>query len=141
MRYLKLYESFDVNKIYHFTSYLNLYYMLKDGFFICKYNDLSKYDYDYAISTTRNKSLKWKTCRITLDYDKIKRNYVIKPVRYTKLHNQSEERIFTNNKVFPIFNYVIKIDILDIHKTDDTFVELLKLLKERNIQYDLVKNF
>ena len=78
-----------------------------------RYNDMPKFKYDYSVSCTRNKSFAWGGVRIMLDGDKISQKYVIKPVSYFKFNrSQSEERIFTNNETFPIFDYILQIDII-----------------------------
>jgi hypothetical protein len=137
-----LVESKHIGVIYHFTHLMNLYFILKDKTFISRYNDLPKYNYDYSVSCTRNKSFKWGGIRIMLNGDKISNHFVVKPVSYFKFNkSQSEERIFTNKETFPIFDYIIQIDILEHLKDDDMFEEVLKLLNESNIKYDLVSDF
>jgi hypothetical protein len=137
-----LVESKHIGVIYHFTHLMNLYFILENKTFISRYNDLSKYNYDYSVSCTRNKSFKWGGIRIMLDGDKISNSFVVKPVSYFKFNkSQSEERIFTNKETFPIFYYIIQIDILEHLKDDDMFDDVLKLLNESNIKYNLVSNF
>jgi hypothetical protein len=137
-----LVESKHIGVIYHFTHLMNLYFILENKTFMSRYNDLSKYNYDYSVSCTRNKSFKWGGIRIMLDGDKISNSFVVKPVSYFKFNkSQSEERIFTNKETFPIFDYIIQIDILEHLKDDDMFDDVLKLLNESNIKYNLVSNF
>jgi hypothetical protein len=137
-----LVESKHIGVIYHFTHLMNLYSILENKTFMSRYNDLSKYNYDYSVSCTRNKSFKWGGIRIMLDGDKISNSFVVKPVSYFKFNkSQSEERIFTNKETFPIFDYIIQIDILEHLKDDDMFDDVLKLLNESNIKYNLVSNF
>jgi hypothetical protein len=107
-----LVESKHIGVIYHFTHLMNLYFILENKTFMSRYNDLSKYNYDYSVSCTRNKSFKWGGIRIMLDGDKISNSFVVKPVSYFKFNkSQSEERIFTNKETFPIFDYIIQIYI------------------------------
>jgi hypothetical protein len=137
-----LVESKHIGVIYHFTHLMNLYSILENKTFMSRYNDLSKYNYDYSVSCTRNQSFKWGGIRIMLDGDKISNSFVVKPVSYFKFNkSQSEERIFTNKETFPIFDYIIQIDILEHLKDDDMFDDVLKLLNESNIKYNLVSNF
>ena len=107
-----------------------------------RYNDLPKYNYDFSVSCTRNKSFKWGGIRIVLDGNKISERFVIKPVSYFKFNKtQSEERIFTNDEIFPIFDYIIHIDILDHLVGDDKFDDIIKLLDDMGIVYNLVSRF
>lgn len=137
-----LIESKKIGVIYHFTHFMNLYFILESKTFMTRYNDLPKYNYDYSISCTRNKSFKWGDVRIILDGDRISNHYVVKPVSYFKFNKtQSEERIFTNKEIFPIFDYIIQIDILEYLKNDDMFDEVLKMLNDNNLKYNLVSKF
>lgn len=137
-----LIESKKIGVIYHFTHFMNLYFILESKTFMTRYNDLPKYNYDYSISCTRNKSFKWGDVRIILDGDRISNHYVVKPVSYFKFNkSQSEERIFTNKETFPIFDYIIQIDILEYLKSDDMFDEVLKMLNDNNLKYNLVSKF
>lgn len=137
-----LIESKKIGVIYHFTHFMNLYFILESKTFMTRYNDLPKYNYDYSISCTRNKSFKWGDVRIILDGDRISNHYVVKPVSYFKFNkSQSEERIFTNKEIFPIFDYIIQIDILEYLKNDDMFDEVLKMLNDNNLKYNLVSKF
>ncbi len=80
--------------------------------------------------------------RIVLDGNKISESFVIKPVSYSKFNKtQSEERIFTNDEVFPIFDYIIRIDILDHLVGDDKFDDIVKLLDDMGMVYNLVSRF
>lgn len=135
-------ESKSVGIIYHFTHLMNLYFILESNTFMTRYNDLPKYNYDFSVSCTRNKSFKWGGIRIVLDGDKISDRFVIKPVSYFKFNKtQSEERIFTNVEIFPIFDYIIRIDILDHLVDDDKFGDIIKLLDDMGIVYNLVSRF
>ena len=135
-------ESKNEGIIYHFTHLMNLYFILESKTFLTRYNDLPKYNYDYSVSCTRNKSFTWGGIRIMLDGDKISNRFVIKPVTYFKFNkSQSEERIFTNKETFPIFDYIIQIDILEHLKNDDKFDDVQKMLNDNNIKYNLVPNF
>jgi hypothetical protein len=137
-----LFESKSMGILYHFTHLMNLYFILESKTFMTRYNDLPKYNYDYSVSCTRNKSFKWGNIRIILDGDKISNRFVVKPVSYFKFNkSQSEERIFTNKETFPIFDYIIQIDILEHLKNDDIFNDVLKMLNDNNIRYNLVSNF
>ena len=89
--------------------------------------------YLVSVSCTRNKSLKWGAIRIVLDGDKISERFVIKSVLY---FTQSEERIFTNDEIFPIFDYIICIDILEYLVGD-----IIELLDNKGISYNLVSKF
>jgi hypothetical protein len=121
---------------------MNLKFILEDNVFFSRYNDMPKYDFDYSISCTRNKSFVWGGIRIVLDGNKISNNYVIKPVSYFKFNkSQSEERIFTNSPTFPIFKYIIKIDIIEHLKNDDLFDDITKMLDDKGIEYNLVPKF
>lgn len=137
----KLFESKNIGILYHFTHFYNIIEMLEDEIFIAKYNDLPKYNYDYAISCTRNKSFQWGLIRMSLDGNKISQKFVIKPVSYSKLHSQSEERIFTNNETFPIFNYLVQIDIHSSLVNNPQFEQLKRLLIDKHIKYNIVNKF
>ncbi len=77
-----------------------------------------------------------------MDGNKISESFVIKPVSYFKFNKtQSEERIFTNDEIFPIFDYIIRIDILDHLVDDDKFDDIVKLLDDMGIVYNLVSRF
>ena len=135
-------ESKNIGIIYHFTHLMNLSFILESKTFMTRYNDMPKFKYDYSVSCTRNKSFAWGGVRIMLDGDKISQKYVIKPVSYFKFNrSQSEERIFTNNETFPIFDYILQIDIIDHLKDDDMYNDVIELLDKSNIKHNLISKF
>ena len=138
-------ESKNIGIIYHFTHLMNLFFILESKTFMARYNDLPKFKYDYSVSCTRNKSFAWGGVRIMLDGDKISQKYVIKPVAYFKFNRfnrlQSEERIFTNNETFPIFDYILQIDIMEHLKHDDMYNNVIELLDKSNIKHNLISKF
>ena len=142
-----LFESKQVGVIYHFTHLMNMYFILQDGIFQTRYNDLENYNYDYSISCTRNKSFKWGNVRIALDGNKISHKYVIKPVSYFKKINfrkaQMEERIFTNSETFPIFEYILQVDILNgtFDPDDEVYLFISNKLAQKNIKFNVVDKF
>ncbi len=135
------------NVIYHFTHIMNLDLMIDDGYFLCRHNDLELNKSPYAISCTRKKNLKWGAIRLVLDYEKIREKYSVEPVNFfgkkIKKYNrqQDEERIYTNNPTFPIFKYLLRIDILSILKNDYLFNDVIKKIENKEIHYKIVDTF
>lgn len=132
--------------LYHFTHLLNLFFILESETFMTRYNDLPKFKYDFAISCTRDKSFPWGVVRITLDKNKIRNNFVVQPVSYFKFRrHQAEERIFTNLETFPLFKYVVKIEILShLHskEIEDSEIEFIQnKLNELKIPYEFIDKF
>lgn len=145
--------------LYHFTNHTALKSILKNGIHF-KQNDLysNKFKYYYTISTTRNYDFKWlsKDVRIVLDKERIKNEYVIKPIHWKNtsyyhinspdhrlfghadIMNQTEERICMNpNDVYRQYflhpKYIKQIDI--IKPTDE------KLDNPHNIKINTVDKY
>lgn len=152
-------EGKQVGTLYHFTSYKNMISIIRDNF-ILKGSNI-KY-----VSFTRNKSMRSDTIsqnvRITVDGNKLSDKYKIEPYADYKsgygrnLWDESEERISTERypNGIDISKVWTKIDILSIKSqlgaieweeeepvSITHYNELIKLLKEKDIPYNILKKY
>lgn len=111
-----------VHPIYHFTTIVNMYKILE---IYKKHNILILVTPSNSISFTRNFNMQSKELRIdkrcsriSIDYDKLNKNYKIKPYLDFNYYDseEREERVFKPNKIeneINILSSLIRIDILN----------------------------
>lgn len=160
-----LYEDKQIGILYRFISHKQMISIIKDNFIIQAGAPYMSTDY---LSFTRNKNVKSDTIsrdvRITIDGNVLSNKYKIESYADTKAGygkntlDESEERI--NLKKYPkgvninLPGAIKKIDILTIssHLKDEededripfsltNYKQLLSLLKEKNIPYNMVEKY
>lgn len=160
-------EAKQVGPLYHFTSYGSMAKIVDEDLTL---DPKIQYKRSSYLSFTRNKHMKSSSIssnvRITVDGDKLSEKYKIEPYADTKAgygrnnSDESEERIYVRDlpNGVNISKALISIDILDINQTigynvDDDFEEeygtpmlsdynnLIRLLKLKNIPYNIVKKY
>lgn len=162
-------EAKQVGPLYHFTSYGRMILIVKDNF-VLKPKILTS-ESDYLSFTRNKQMISDSVpsnVRITVDGDKLSEKYKIEPYADTKAGygrnawDESEERIsmIRYPKGVDISNMIKSIDILDImaslekdgyggedwdEETEPASLRhygmLIKLLKEKNIPYNIVKKY
>lgn len=140
-----------MNVLYHFTNNLYVLENILDNGLIFRPSDTN--DDQCFISTTRNYDFKWGGIRITLNADKIKQRYKIKPINFFYKHiqywksfhhintDQMEERILSPVEGFLDPSYILQVDLDWIrYQTDVGFIKSLAE-KHSNIEINLVDSF
>jgi hypothetical protein len=141
-------EAKQVGPIYHFTTLRGATGIFTSG--------KIRVNEDGVVSVTRDKNLNTSEfdsegepeeniVRIDLDGDNISNKYKIRPYSFGHIGKKNlefEEQIITGKQGLPINNYVKNIKIMINNKDEFSykkyFESLIKLLKEKNIPYEIV---
>lgn len=161
-----LVEAKQVGKVYHFTTYKKMEKIVKSGFNMKSWTMLYPHlgrgpkEKEY-ISFTRSKNMASTTkttihddVRITVDGDNMSNKYKFEPFADSDTNygrgngsDEMEERLVLDVKKYPngmdISKYISAIDIksaLDEPKIS-YFKELIKELKSKNIDFNIVDKF
>jgi len=131
-----LLEAKQVGNLYHFTSILNIFNILKTQHLLPNTEN--------QISTSRSSSLNVSSfqddksdtpqCRLMLDGDKISNKYKIQPFKHFPDEESFEEQIIVNGKPFYFLPYLKRIDIFTGNSIKNKGIKLIpKLVKELEI--------
>jgi len=166
MKHLKVYEEYNRDLIYHFTSLYGAIGIINlDRLYSTQNHWGSKSKkYNSQISFTRDKNL-YKDppngvsveVRFVFDLDRLRKDFRLSPVKFSKLWDESEEALFTigswsdranlkKHQIFDIKKYVISIDILldtVYHQIEtyeyDTFEKIIKDITGEDV--DLIDDY